>query len=438
MALSNRMGDRDEVVLLDADLVGSAHEDVTRLVRRASSNWDREEIVQAVSQVHIKRAFADRGREAAFFQMMRESIAENLAVLAEYLEGADALEDMRFERPAAFAAMQAEIGVSRGALLSSYRTGGQMVWANWATHLSVLAAEEQVSPELELACLRWSTARILAWSDRVQTLVDEVYAEREYVLRRSGSQAKVDLVREILEGEAVGSAEDLYPTLRYDVSAHHLVVQLSDVSEVVAHRLAERMRASSHAAAALTVRMTVADTMVWLARHKPWTAASVDAVVGVLHLAGVTADIAEPAVGMKGFRSSYDDLTRVELVRSYWSSAPRVVRYADVRLEALLMANVREAQRFAREELGLLAEDTDATRRLRETLLAWFEFGSHVATAEYLGMHEHTVRNRLQRAEQLLGRRLSEHRVELQAALRLHRLGRFADEATSGPADPAE
>jgi len=418
------------------DVVEPGRDEIMRLVRQASASWDRGEILDAVSNVHITSAFADRGGEVAFFQMMRESIEENLAVLAEYLEGADALDAMTFERPAAFAVIQAELGVPRGALLSSYRTGGMMVWEAWARHLAEVAALEGTSPETEMACLRWSTGRILRWSDRVQTLVDEVYAEREYVLRRSGSQTRVDLVREILEGEAPGSAEDLYPVLRYDVSTHHLVVQLSDVSDVVAHRLADRMRASSHAAAALSVRMTVADTIIWLSRYKPWTPSGVDVVVEVLRAADVTAAVAEPSSGMEGFRLSHDDLSRVDLVRTYWSSAPKVIRYADIRLEALLMANVREAQRFARGELGPLADDTEATRRLRETLLAWFEQGSHVATADYLGLHEHTVRNRLQRAEQLLGRRLTEHRVELQAALRLHRLGRFTDRSRKAEEPP--
>jgi DNA-binding PucR family transcriptional regulator len=50
---------------------------------------------------------------------------------------------------------------------------------------------------------------------------------------------------------------------------------------------------------------------------------------------------------------------------------------------------------------------------------AAFAFCRHVAAAEQLGLHEHTVRNRLHRAEQLLGHPLSERRAELLVALRL-------------------
>ena len=60
--------------------------------------------------------------------------------------------------------------------------------------------------------------------------------------------------------------------------------------------------------------------------------------------------------------------------------------------------------------------------RLRETLEASFRYGSHVAAAEYLQLHEHTVRNRLHKAEEFLGHTLSEPRTELQVAARLIRL----------------
>jgi DNA-binding PucR family transcriptional regulator len=60
--------------------------------------------------------------------------------------------------------------------------------------------------------------------------------------------------------------------------------------------------------------------------------------------------------------------------------------------------------------------------RLRETLEASFKCGSHVATAEYLQLHEHTVRNRLHKAEELLGRSLLDRRIEIQVALRIRKL----------------
>jgi len=85
---------------------------------------------------------------------------------------------------------------------------------------------------------------------------------------------------------------------------------------------------------------------------------------------------------------------------------------SEVGLEILLLRDLDMAKRFIQAELGPLALDTRDNERLRETLDASFRFGSHVAAAEYLQLHEHTVRNRLQKAEQLLGSSIRERSTE--------------------------
>jgi DNA-binding PucR family transcriptional regulator len=101
---------------------------------------------------------------------------------------------------------------------------------------------------------------------------------------------------------------------------------------------------------------------------------------------------------------------------------PLVVRHADVGLEILLMQDPELARAFIERELGPLSYDTAEAERLRDTLEASFRFGSHVATADHLRLHEHTVRNRLRRVEDLLGHSLQERRTEIQVAARLVRL----------------
>ena len=77
---------------------------------------------------------------------------------------------------------------------------------------------------------------------------------------------------------------------------------------------------------------------------------------------------------------------------------------------------------FTERVRKVLAMAREEAARLRETLEASFRLGSHVSAAEHLQLHEHTVRNRLHRAEEHLGHPLSERRTELQVALRLQRL----------------
>src|SRR3712207_6303951 len=130
-------------------------------------------------------------------------------------------------------------------------------------------------------------------------------------------------------------------------------------------------------------------------------------------------------------REAHQQAQDVERVRTAWgrAAAPRVLQHADVALEIMLLRDPERGRRFVRTELGPLAEDTAEAARLRETLQASFRLGSHVAAAEHLQLHEHTVRNRLHRAEEHLGHPLTERRTELQVALRLQRL-------LAGPARP--
>jgi DNA-binding PucR family transcriptional regulator len=87
--------------------------------------------------------------------------------------------------------------------------------------------------------------------------------------------------------------------------------------------------------------------------------------------------------------------------------------------------------------LGELAANDAAAARLRQTLLVWFETGSHVSAAAKLKLHEHSVRNRLRRAEEAIGHPLTARRTELQVALRLFAIVRPDDETGAGAGSAA-
>src|SRR6202011_1795896 len=99
-----------------------------------------------------------------------------------------------------------------------------------------------------------------------------------------------------------------------------------------------------------------------------------------------------------------------------------LTHYRDVALLAVLCADSERARALARAELGPLAADDEAAARLRQTVATFLACGeSHVAAAQKLYVHQKTVAYRVRQAESLLGRRLSERRAELEAALLVHR-----------------
>lgn len=125
--------------------------------------------------------------------------------------------------------------------------------------------------------------------------------------------------------------------------------------------------------------------------------------------------------GMDGFVRSHRDAVEARRMASLLNRrSGSVVRYRAVALTSLIATDAAQAARFVEEELGPLAEDSDAMRRLRATLAAYFEESMRpVRTARRLGVHQNTIAYRIQQAEQAIGRPLNERRLELEAALRL-------------------
>jgi DNA-binding PucR family transcriptional regulator len=73
-------------------------------------------------------------------------------------------------------------------------------------------------------------------------------------------------------------------------------------------------------------------------------------------------------------------------------------------------------------ELGPLASTAEPAQRLRETVLAFIASrGSATRAAKELYVHQNTVAYRVKRAEEMLGRKVTERQIELTCALTLAR-----------------
>ena len=85
------------------------------------------------------------------------------------------------------------------------------------------------------------------------------------------------------------------------------------------------------------------------------------------------------------------------------------------------MTGDRQALReFVAAQLGPLGARTPAAARLRETLTVYLEdAGNATRAAARLHTHKNTVRYRVQRAEETLGRPVTEDRLALELALRV-------------------
>jgi PucR C-terminal helix-turn-helix domain/GGDEF-like domain len=393
-------------------------------VRQLAADVDLDALCRRVVARDIEVAFPDLADDDAFAEHLRASVRENLSLLREVLTGRLPLAAVRLEQPLVFARVQAELRLPQTALQRSYRVGFATMWEGWAERLQAVATATDVPRDDAVHGLAELTRAILEYQDHVASQVAESYARLDDALGRSRASVRQGLVREILRGDRTSLAPSDLLTLDHDLTGTHVAVLLPAVAEGAAGRLVIGLRAATGVRQALVHPLDLSRTAMWLTSPGGWSPGTVRRLCDALVAAGVEAAVSEPLSGLDGFRAALEEAQDVERVRRALGPdhALRVVQHADVALEILLLREPERAHRFVRAELGPLADDTPEAARLRETLDASFRLGSHVSAAEHLQLHEHTVRNRLHRAEEHLGRPLSERRTELQVALRLHRL----------------
>ena len=409
-------------------LPGSSAEAAARLlpgwVRETAAAVDLEALCERVVDRGIAVAFPDLAGDDRFADHLRASVRENLSLLQQVLTGRLPLAAVRLEQALVFARVQAELRIPQTALQRSYRVGFAIMWEGWAEQLQA-AAEASDVPRVEaVRGLVELTAAIFEYQDHVVSQVAESYARVDDALSRSRASVRQGLVREILRGDQTSLAPSDLITLDHDLGGHHVAVVLPAVAEGAAGQLVIGLRAGTGVRQSLVHPLDLARTAIWLTTPGRWTPDMLRRLTDALTGTGVEASVSEPLCGLEGFRTAVEQAQDVERVRRAWGRAqsPRVLAHADVTLEILMLRDPDGAGRFVHAELGPLAEDTPEAARLRETLEASFRLGSHVSAAEHLQLHEHTVRNRLHRAEEHLGHPLSERRTELQVALRLRRL----------------
>jgi DNA-binding PucR family transcriptional regulator len=103
-----------------------------------------------------------------------------------------------------------------------------------------------------------------------------------------------------------------------------------------------------------------------------------------------------------------------------WRSPHTVVRYADVALLAAMLQDDLLADSLRQLYLTPLEDERDGGAALRETLRAYLATGSSISSAAMkLKVNRRTVRNRLVKVEEKVGRPLHTALADLETALRL-------------------
>jgi hypothetical protein len=307
------------------------------------------------------------------------------------------------------ALLTARLDLPLAALLRSYRVGHAMTWRLWLDEME----REDPEPAVRRATLIAASDYLFDYVDRLATfLTDEYTAERDRFMR-SREQRRTQLVRDILDGADPQPGTAL-GELDYDLRLEHLgcVVSGPDAEGAV-RELAHELEAARQ----LVVSLTSETSWAWIGRVHPFR---VPERISVPE--GTTLSIGDPASGIEGFRSSHRQARDAHRV-AVRGREPAVIRYDDVALESLVAGDDARARAFVSRELRGIDGADARSRRLRQTLRAYFVSAQNAsAAAALLGVHENTVAYRLHTIEQFLGRPVTARRAELETALRLMEL----------------
>lgn len=393
--------------------------------RAASDTVDLADLAERVVAADVGAAFGSLRDDAEFLDRLRASVTENLHHLRRVIGGRALTAEVELVEPFALAALQARLRLPQTALQRSYRVGFQTMLDEWTARLLERAEVDDVPRAEALGALRDLTTLLLDYQHHVASRVADSFARTDEAMSRSREHVRNGLVRQLLRGDLAAPPPSDLVLLDYPLQASHLAVLLPTTAQGTARRVATALRAACHARDTLVHPVDLTSTVIWLAMPRPgWRPAAVADLGEALRSVGVEASLSDAHQGLEGFRRSWQQTQDVQRVRSAWraGTGPRVLSHTDVSLEILLMTDPARARAFVAAELGGLGGDDELSARLRETVETSLRCGTHVTTAEAMHLHEHTVRNRLQKAAELLGRPLTERRTELQVALRLSHL----------------
>jgi PucR C-terminal helix-turn-helix domain len=396
---------------------------------RASAVYDLAAVSEAidvdvlgtrVTDVMLAEVYGDIADSASLRPLLARAMIEKLNCLARLIAGTITLDEIHAPAALVFAAEVARQGVPEHILERSYRVGTEALWDEWMVVVE-RHCEQTGEPLVDL--VRASIPIIFGFVDRMLFASLASYHQAVATRRQSREYRRARLVEQILDGSLADPVAETERFISYRFGLQHLAGVLDAGDWTEDQRLAHELKAAAQATDLLVLERGGGRTEFWLGLRAPLTPARRGAVHARAVASGRRIAFGEAIPGLVGLRASTTaarDAARIQAMLP--DDASQVVWADDVRIEMLALGNTDGARELVGRVLGLALEGDLLTGRARETLEAWLVTGSYVGAASMLGVHEQTVRQRLRRLEEALGRSLHNRRTELHVALRLSRL----------------
>jgi len=356
--------------------------------------------------------------------LLEASVSENVGTMLHILQHGIDMEQVH--APAAaeeYARRLAQRGVPVAALLRAYRIGLAR-FEDWC--LQELGRQTDDASLISAAGMRIAGVAA-SYIDKVSEEVLSAYeAEKESWLRNR-SIARAARVRALLRNEQV-DLDSSEAILGYRLRQHHLGVVTwitgaaagSDTIGRLEHATAEIAAGAHCDGQPVFVPQDEFCAWAWLPlggrRDVAVPGVSVKSIPGrdTIRFA-----FGEPAPGVSGFRRTHQQALSAQAVAlAAGPSGQRMTSFGEVAPLALMSGSIELLQAWVVETLGALADDNEHHARLRDTLRVFLqENASYKAAAERLVLHKNTVQYRVRKAEECVGRPVTQDRLHIELAL---------------------
>jgi len=366
----------------------------------------RHEEIEAAIFARLSAVFEPpTNGDPEYVEGLREAITAGIAFSIEGVERGDQAAGPVPSVVLGQARLAAAMGVGLDIVLRRY----------WAAHVLLgdfLVEESERDHGTSPGELKALLRRLAAAVDRLLSAATEAhhaYSEEEARRRRGSERRRIELIERLLAGEPLDTHE-----LGYDIRGRQMGLCASGAGVGEALRVLAR-----HLDAGLLLAEREDGTLwAWLGRR-----GSLEVDIARRYLVARSPPGARVAFGEMGEGPAGWRLTHCQ-ARAAFAVARRgqepIVRYTDVALLAAVMQDDLLAISLRQLYLEPLE---DGGAGLRETLRAYLAAGRNGASAaKALGVSRQTVNQRLQTAEERIGRSLLTSGSELDAALRLAEL----------------
>ncbi|MGC1850846.1 MAG: helix-turn-helix domain-containing protein [Solirubrobacterales bacterium] len=307
-------------------------------------------------------------------------------------------------------------GVSLETVLRRYRAGDRLL-----REFIIDSANQQPSQPLR-QILSTQTRQF----DRLVGIVAAEYMREHERTMRSPAQRLTERVQQTLSGV---DPDDPYD-LAYELDAWHMgLIALGAEAEDAVRALAAALDRQT-----LVVPQGGRIVWAWLGGRRELRVPDVERQLSAIGCERASLAVGEPHRGVEGWRLTHHEaLAGMQVLLR---QPQRLIRGSDVLLVAAVLRNEALIEPLLKTYLAPLDHAGDSDGALRGTLRAYFDADCNtVAAAAALEVNRHTVRRRLQKVENALGRLLHVCRAELEVALRLEELRlspSLSDAHTSG------